>query len=505
MISERSHIFAAVAGALLGFAALNLFAMSRNFWGFEYPLDDVYIHLAMAEGIVRGGYGVNTGEYASAASSPLYPLLLTPFAGGEVQRWLPLIWNTLFLITAAVLFGKLISRAAPNVLGVVASAIGLVALASITTAFTGMENMGHGAASLMIVLGLWRFVETGRLNALLVFGVFLAPAFRLEGLALSLAAGGVVFVLDQRVKGAALMVLAVLPVAAFVLYLNALGIGPLPNSVIAKLGEGQSGLGSLIGKFQSNVAAPGGRLLFLVAVGLAVIALVARPLSREKAMFALAICAAAFAHLFAGSIGWMDRYENYILIASVAALALMLGQFAMRWAAPFALLVSVIGFFTYGPSVYFAYGWNMRAISDQHGEMARFAKEFAQAPVAVNDLGYVSWQNDHYVLDLWGLASKTALETRRSNPDPGWAGPLAEANDVGFAMIYDRWIGEALPDSWLKLGELQTGIPRAFLGGFEVSFYAKDSNEAERLIPLLQDWSTELPPGKRFQFEEAFE
>ena len=60
---------AGVAGALVVFAAFLAVAMSRNGWSFEYPLDDVYIHLAMAEQIAAGGYGVNAGEFASAASS----------------------------------------------------------------------------------------------------------------------------------------------------------------------------------------------------------------------------------------------------------------------------------------------------------------------------------------------------------------------------------------------------------------------------------------------------
>jgi hypothetical protein len=82
----------AVAGAVLGFVALQLAAF-RIAGVFEYPLDDVYIHLAMASGMAGGTYGVNAGEAASAASSMLYPVLLMPFSGTEAQRMLPLVWN----------------------------------------------------------------------------------------------------------------------------------------------------------------------------------------------------------------------------------------------------------------------------------------------------------------------------------------------------------------------------------------------------------------------------
>ena len=73
---------------ILAYLGLTIAAMVRSGWNFEYPLDDVYIHLAMASEITRGGYGVNPGEIASAASSALYPMLLTPFPDTDLQRWL---------------------------------------------------------------------------------------------------------------------------------------------------------------------------------------------------------------------------------------------------------------------------------------------------------------------------------------------------------------------------------------------------------------------------------
>ena len=51
-------------------------------------------------------------------------------------------------------------------------------------------------------------------------------------------------------------------------------------------------------------------------------------------------------------------------------------------------------------------------------------------------------------------------------------------------MVYDRWLGEAVPDSWAHLGKLTLDIPYAFIGGLEVSFYATDPTDAERLRSL---------------------
>ena len=70
----------AIAGALIAYGGLMIAALARSGWNFEYPLDDVYIHLAMASEIARGGYGVNTGEVASAASSAAVTGLSSDFA-----------------------------------------------------------------------------------------------------------------------------------------------------------------------------------------------------------------------------------------------------------------------------------------------------------------------------------------------------------------------------------------------------------------------------------------
>ena len=70
----RLPVLAAIS-VVTAFAALQAISWTLA-GGFEYPLDDVYIHLAMAEGIAQGTYGVNPGEAASASSSALWPLLI---------------------------------------------------------------------------------------------------------------------------------------------------------------------------------------------------------------------------------------------------------------------------------------------------------------------------------------------------------------------------------------------------------------------------------------------
>jgi hypothetical protein len=489
-----------VTGALIAFSALLIVALSRNGWVFEYPLDDVYIHLAMAEQIGRGGYGVNAAEYASAASSPLYPFLFAPFEATALQRWLPLVWNIASLSLAAALLGAAFGKSSLGRLGLVLALVAPLALSMNVTAYTGMENMAHGAASLAIVLGLWRFVATDRVGILLVLGVLFAPAFRLEGLALAMAAGGVVLVLGRPRAGLGLMVLGILPVAAFAGFLTSLGLDPMPNSVSAKLGDAGDGP---IENFVLNTRFRGGIFLFALSAVVALIS--ASTLTRypRSAWFGLGISAAGMAHLAFGAIGWMDRYENYAVLSQVAAMALLLGAASPLTARVALAVVLAGGLYTYTPHMFRVYAWNVTAIAAQQGEMARFAKEYLKAPIAVNDIGYVAWRNPDYVLDLWGLASADALGLRGSEPGQGWAGPLAKQHRVALAMVYDRWLGEAVPDSWAHLGKLTLDIPDAFIGGLAVSFYATDPTDAERLRSLIKEWEVSLPARAAFVYEAS--
>ncbi|MCX6020056.1 MAG: hypothetical protein NTZ50_16445 [Chloroflexi bacterium] len=41
-----------------------------------YTLDDPYIHLAIGESILSGGYGINVGEAAAPSSSVIWPYLM---------------------------------------------------------------------------------------------------------------------------------------------------------------------------------------------------------------------------------------------------------------------------------------------------------------------------------------------------------------------------------------------------------------------------------------------
>jgi len=482
---------------------LEVVALRHSGGAFAYPLDDVYIHLAMAETIFQGGYGVNPGEAASASSSILYPLLMLPVFGAKLQLWQPLIVNALGVVLCGALWGAGIARAQlARSLAVLLAVAGPLALNLAGVGYTGMENSLHVAASMATVLGLWTFLRKERVSALLILGVFFAPLIRLEGLALSGLACGVLVLRGRSLAGIGLGAATLAPVLGFAAFLHGLGLPIVPGSVIAKVELVGHDLGPakrLLLGLLVNVQPLSGRLLAAGTVVCLLLPLVAPPMRREgRGIMLYVLGLAGAAHLVGGQMGWMHRYEIYILSSQALGLALVSGGLGTALRLPLQMGL-MIGLFTaalaFWPLLIGRYLWNPRAVYLQQEQMSRFAKDWWKGPVAVNDLGFVAWQNPDYVLDLFGLGSREALTLRLDDPKPGWAVPLFQKHGVKFAMIYDSWMRDALGPDVVPLGELVLDDWRASLGGKRVSFYALDPSVAPRLRELLAEFAPTLPPG----------
>ncbi|MEX5727273.1 hypothetical protein Ga0609869_000626 [Rhodovulum iodosum] len=512
-------LWAALAG-LVHYIVLQVLALIQTGGVFEYPLDDVYIHLEMARSIAGGGYGVNPGEFASADSSVLYPLLLTPMAGTEVQRYLPALVNMLALLGCGWAWGKLIAWSEfgrfPG-MALALAAIGPVALNMAGVAFLGMEHSLHALVSLMVLLGLIVLARDNRVGWLLSLGIVLGPLLRPEGLAISLTVCAYLLLSGARRAGLLLTAGAVLPFAGFVAFLTALGIGPLPSSVMAKLSSmefpGVSGMQAMVYRVLINLFGPMGvaTVLIVLAVGLGL--LFARPLTRKRtAPIVLIAMVVAPAHLILGKMGWSYRYEHYMLVFLIGAAVYAFGYWALAGrdrmpalAPVMPAIVLALPLSTYLPLVLAEGPASARAVYLQQRQLGRIAKEVIAAPVAVNDIGWVAYRNPDYVVDLWGLASSEALAARQAGMGPGWADGLPQRHGADLAMVYERWLGPGAGPDWVRLGELELTGPQGFVAAPVVIFYATRPEAAAGLRDKLAGFVPSLPEGARFSFAEGLE
>jgi hypothetical protein len=484
-----------------GLAAQILLILHLNGGHFSYSLDDAYIHLALAENLLQGHYGVNPNEYSAAASSIIWPFLLVPllFLLGAFG---PLVLNAAAALATLLVWLRLLRLGFSDWRLVALTLTLLIAATNLQgLVFTGME---HNLQVLLASLALWGLVRHGPDAApvWLVPVLVLGPLVRYENLALSLPA--LLLLATGKRRPPALWGLAVLLalLGGFSLFLRyGLDLDWLPTSILAKSSLDTSLGASLAENLRLNLRQRPGIVLTAMLFVLAALALSSRR-HRDDRVLALWGTATVTLHLLAGRFGLYYRYEIYIWCVALLLL-LYLGR---GWLAGLGFkkagLALVLFTLLFGRDYFrplFSTPQAAAGIYAQQFQLHRFATRYLKAPVAINDLGRVAFENQHYVLDLWGLSQPQALQGRRAGNGSGWMVDLAARHDVELAMIYPQWF-DALPSKWQRLGALHMDRKPVTAAHGTVVFYAIDPAAAPRLKRALRAFATDLPSGTRFAF-----
>lgn len=493
-----------------------------------YALDDAYIHLALAEQLAQGHYGINAGEAASPSSSVLYPFLLAALLTLGLGAWAPLAlclgaagaatYLSARFIRARILppptaGGEALSR---RLLAHGLALAALLATGAVALPFTGMEHMLHVLLCIICLCGLARLGEGGaRTGALLILAIAALPLVRFEGAAMAAAMMAVLALSGRWAAALAAGALAAAALGGYAALMTGLGLPVLPSSVLTKsdlsaaVVDGGAGAGALAGMAKKAVwdvlTTRWGAVLGAVGLGAGgyALGLVA---SRGRAalrgadfMVALVVAATAGGHLAAGAWGWFYRYEVYaVATCALGAGFLLRGALAGAGAAavPGIVLAAVVAFGANAVAI----PRTLSAMAEIHGQqmqMRRFAQALLPVPVAVNDIGLVAYGSPAYVLDLWGLGNEAARKAR-ARPDwgPEAVAALAQDAGVGFAMIYEDWFAGAVPSAWRRMAVLRTtGPERVIVGGSEVAFYLVDPALEARMEAALDAFEATLLPG----------
>ena len=483
-----------------------------------FTLDDPYIHLALAERLAQSGqYGLNAGEVAAPASSILYPFLLVPllWAGfgpaAALLICLAATAATVLLLCAVLRESGYRLEDLPAISVAVIAAGWVLAFDIPGLALTGMEHALHVALSLACLLGLLRLVQGGRLWWVLPPAAALLPLVRYEGVGLWLICCAVLAWRRFWVAALIAFVPALAGLSAFSLFLVRHGLPPLPSSVLAKAGFGMLGAHGAAGNARAillntisfNVSQPGfAPLCLIAAINLAVFAVPGR--WRRPGCLILPLTGAALccAHLVAGKLGGVGRYEVYAeLCGAVTALVAwspVLAPYLARGGAVPVVLAALLPMALLGNAVRAQMDGPYAAadIYAQQYQMRRFALAFWHRPIGVNDLGEVSYGNPDYVLDYAGLGSDAARVARSLATGPDWMGELALRHQVGLVMIFPAWFPQ-VPQGWREMARLQLLVPNVIAGGPTVSFYATGADAAGLLAPLLPAFAAGLPGSAR--------
>jgi hypothetical protein len=486
---------------LLGLIAI----LVLNKGTFTYTLDDPYIHLAVAEQIASGHYGINSTEFSAPCSSAIWPFLLAPFARLPIGEYVPFVFNMIFGgLTASILL-KRARIVLPENMGarvVVCWAI-LSSCNALGIVFNGMEHNLQLLAAIVIVEGMIRITEGSETGKWFWVAVIAGPLVRYENLALSAAACGLLLFTGRPKAAVVAGGAALAGLAAFSLFLHGLGLPFIPSSITAKSDFSRYGgfIAGLPHAVERSFMENRGVLLLLFTSTMAVVG-VAAGVKTSRGKAALLLAAAGVLHAIFGTYGWLNRYEAYIygsLLFALFALAPAPGSLASSWRPVHTFAVSLFALVISYPYLKALPETPVAAnnIYSQQYQMHRFTTGWWKRPVAVNDLGWVSFRNDQHVLDLWGLGSHVALQARFANKDNfSWMRDMARDQGVGLAMVYETWL-PAKTAGWTKVGELQFRGDCVSLALPAVGIFATSPDLVPEIESLLVDFRETLPPDTR--------
>jgi hypothetical protein len=365
--------------------------------------------------------------------------------------------------------------------------------------FGGMEHTLQVFVTIIIIWGLINEIQNKQVSNWLIAALIIAPLVRYENLALASTALLFLYIRGYKKKSVISFSVIIILLGAFSFFLLSLGLKPLPLSILAKLSftSSDGSIISILNNFMKNIFNPRCALLFTGMLFLFGFTFLSKRNKEEKLM-AGCIAAAVLFHLLFSRDG---RYVVYIWTATVLAflflyrhwlLKTFLEKSLFKSAASAIIIVLIVSYNYIYSTIMIPVASNN--IYEQQYQMHRFATVFYKKPVAVNDLGYVTFRNDNYVLDLVGLASMEVQDERKIGDWPEWMNKVTRRHNVKFAMIYDRWFYK-IPANWKKVAELYLSKIKMSPAENVVAFYILDKEIKNEITPLLRRFESTLPDG----------
>lgn len=502
-------------------AVLVVSSLARTDGVLVYPLDDAYVHMAMAKHASQQGvWGVTAERFASASSSPLWTgMLAVAYAVSGVRDLTPLLLNLVAGTAVVVSLHRVFMLAGlgPG-LALAMLLVTLVAGTLPTLTLLGMEHTLHILVTLwFVVLGARLMAQREVTPADVVPVAVLAGVLtltRYEGLFAVAAVAGALLLARHWRTASAVGLAGLATVLAYGLWSQSQGGFLLPNSVLLKGVAPATSLESVVKTAVFWRALTGlatyTHLAFLVAavLGLFVASRPSSERTREHGAVAFAFVACVLLHLQFARVGWFYRYEAYLIVLGLVTVAMLGAAMVPRWrqdlrAAPVQLAAAV----TLAAVVAFPLLWRgvtafrqtpaaVSNIFEQPYQAGTFLREYYPGRrVAVNDVGAVGYLADVALLDVWGLASiETAMLKRQGAFTTDALEAMARRDGVEVAVVYPTWLNEygGVPPSWERVGEWAVA-DNVVLGENQAVFYAVAPGARERLVASLAAYAPRLP------------
>ena len=456
---------------------------SNNF--FTYTLDDPYIHLELAKNIFGGNHGINITEFSAPSSSIIFPFILAPFSNFQFYLFIPFLYNSIFFILTAYLLIIFFKDTFKNTkYAIVASFLFLFSINAYGLVFTGMEHSLHLLLTIFTTVCLLNKNWLMRYNFLFYLSIILSPLVRFEGMAISLPTLFYIYSTQSQERKKSIysfMVLfaCIIGYASF-LYFN---IGEfLPSSVLAKQNSlSGGGIKSVVRDIFYMLKEYG--WFFCIAF------FIIWRVNKKDVFFTTFVGSTILLFISFGAYGWYGRYEvfflSFILLLLIKNLYKIFkfkrGHIIAFSLMPF-LFVSLI-FSTLTVPLASSNIYNQQYL------LSQFVKKFNR-PVAVNDLGLISYFSDRYVLDLWGLGNYEALKSRK-NKEVDFISNFSKKYNTELLIIYSDWFSSEELSAFIHVADLYLKEKRITPASSKVSFYVSEKNLISEVQNQLLDFDFE--------------
>lgn len=499
---------------------------------FVYPLDDAYIHLALARNLaLHHVWGITPYTFAGASSSPAWTLLLATITGvAGVHLLTPFILNVIAALILLLLIAWLLARVLPEA-GTAYRAFALCLVVLIVPlpglALIAMEHLLH---SLMVIalVSLAALIVRDEASAprpihftLILLAAFACGALRYDS-CFVIVAVAVLLVVRRRVLLAVAVggVSAIGPIAYGLYSSRHSGIF-LPFSVVMKSASAGSRSSLLTSEVSPLILLMACALLLSLAQRAALPSLTRPPVWTFGFNFMLISLAATIMHAGLGPASWLMRYEAYLFALDLTALAIVIGGNSLfslhgltgdRRLVRLALLVALLP--TAFDLVHRAHhGWSDIAASIhdryvEHLPQALLVEEhMPHAVVLANDIGFLAYYADQAkILDPLGLGSAEPVQLVREHRviSPEYIANWAAAQHAQLAILHTDFPGmyRMIPTGWILVESWCFPHNTVFLNHVQ-SFYAPDGQSAAVLRSDMEQFHALDPEVVRYRFPQA--
>ncbi|MDD8019216.1 MAG: hypothetical protein PHP42_12655 [Bacteroidota bacterium] len=498
-----------------------------------YPLDDTYIHMAVAKNaVLHHVWGVTKFEFTSSTSSPLWTFLLAiTYVAFGVNSISPLILNVLFGTLVVLVSYLFIAKYFQDHLRTFIVLLGVVFVTPLPTlTLIGMEHVLHTLLSIFFVfLSITALSTTAKQHqsnfVLLIVVAPLLTSSRYEGMFMVFVVC-VLFLVQRKIFYAmAIGIAALLPIILYGIWSISHGWYFFPNSILLKAhipSYTLKGIIKLVGFDALNAIQQNPHILILLIGSLAILLfqyLWKDPSLEELKHAQLIFVGSLLLHVQFASTGWFYRYEAYlvllgIVVVSIAANNLFVTKFGWKInnaTVPHYTVALLLGFVIVSP-------FGSRAVHSfietpqaaqnrfyEHIQPARFIKQYYNnSVVAVNDIGAVAYFTDAKILDVYGLGNIEPyfFKNRKAGYSKQDLYNWAHNNGAQIAFLQFQWteVRRRIPDEWKMVG--QWDIPKnVVFADTKVGIYAVDPSAKEELIQNLKTFTTEIPTNAAWHVE----